>query len=105
MRAERARVEAAEAHVEPVLLAEAPAVTLEVGGEVQLRSVAADGQRAFLLGGDPELDLLGDHDRIVLAAGAQVARHRAEMAARADEEGRAHLPIDHPRPRPALERR
>src|SRR5690606_34719032 len=87
----------AEPDVQVVLLAEAPAVALQVRAEIKLGPVGLDLTQGLLAGTQGKLDLLGGYRRFIAAElGAEVARDGAEVSARAHQHGGADGAVDHP---------
>ena len=99
---ERLRVAPAEADVQVVALAEAPAVAREVAQEVQLRPLGRHAAERGLLGRETDLHLLRDDGALRRppclggSAGPQLARDRAEVPAGADEQRGLDVVVQQP---------
>src|SRR5690606_17841991 len=90
---------ATEPHVDVLPFAKAPAVSLQILAEVELRPVCLDSAGRGLLRTHPQLDLLRAHRPLILAElGAELARHGAEMPAGADDERRDDAFVYDPAP-------
>ena len=95
---------AAEAHVEDVLLAEHPAVALEIRAKEDLRSLLRHRALRPLRLGHLELDLVGGHDRLRRAdLRPEMARDRAEVSARPHDHRRLGDVVHPPQAVRALE--
>ena len=79
---------APETEVEIVAFAQTPAIALEIAAKKQLRRVGANGAFLDLLRTHQKFDFLGD-DHFLAPANfaADMACHRASVAAGADNEG------------------
>src|SRR5262245_48975846 len=102
--AEAPRRAAPEPHVQVAALAEHPAIALEIRREVELGDVGLDVERRLLARRHGKLELLRrDHGGRV-ARRRETPRHRAEVAAGADQQRRLEGAVYAPEPVPALER-
>src|SRR5690606_36996715 len=89
----------AQADVQIIALAEAPAIPFEVFAEIKLRPLAGDRAARRLFVAQFELDLLRTDGPLFLAElCAEEARHRTEVAAGANDQRRGDLTVDQPAP-------
>src|SRR4029077_7022045 len=90
---QRMLVEPAQAYVEKISLAKAPAIPFHVRAEVEFRNRPADRTRIALPGIHFKLHFLRSDSNFLASVGAQESRDWAEMPAGANDEPRLNLAI------------
>src|SRR6266567_723010 len=105
MAAEMLPVHPPQADIEKPSLTEEPAVAFQIPAEKQRRRIGGKAAEALLVPAHGELRRLGDNDLLPADSCAEQARHRAEMAPRADHEPGTDAPVDEPPPVATFQRR